>query len=89
MVEEAQSLAAIRLRLLKLREGTPRYDPSNLDADDLALLAALDYELPTGGSAVENEITRIETRVGDLESFFNQIIEYQRAYGIPTPRVSQ
>jgi hypothetical protein len=38
--------------------------------------------MPTTSGAVKDEIDRVQNRVVDLESFFNQLIELQRSYGI-------
>jgi hypothetical protein len=46
------------------------------------MVAALAYTLPTSPSEVDVEVRRIDNRVVNLESFFNQIIELQRRIGI-------
>jgi hypothetical protein len=79
MVKEARDLSIARDILLKLRDTDPPYDADQLDQADLDALDEIDYELP---DAVELEIDRIDSRVGYLESFFNQVIELERRFGI-------
>jgi hypothetical protein len=50
------------------------------------VLDGLNYELPEGARAVDAEIERITFRIEDLESFFNQLIELQRDFGIQSFR---
>ena len=47
-----------------------------------ALVDDLGYDLPTTPLDIETEVSRIDRRVVDLESFFNQIIELERDLGI-------
>ena len=82
MVKEARDLNAILGVLLRLRDADPPYASAELSADDTALLDALDYPLPDTPLQIEAEIARLDNRVVDLESFFNQIIELQRDLGI-------
>jgi hypothetical protein len=82
MVKEARDLETVLTALVKMRDGKAPYAKSNLSAADLAALAAIPYTLPTGMSAIDAEIDRVDARVQDLESFFNQLIELERSYGI-------
>jgi hypothetical protein len=86
MVKEARDLDAILNVLAKLPVTMPEYDVSQLTAEDLALLDELGYELPDGALGIDAEIDRITGRVFDLESFFNQLIELQRDFGIQSFR---
>jgi hypothetical protein len=82
MVSEARDQNDLLGVLLRLRETQPAYDPSQLAQEDLDMVAALAYTLPTSPSEVDVEVRRIDNRVVNLESFFNQIIELQRRIGI-------
>jgi hypothetical protein len=86
MVKEANELDAILTVLEKLAATDPAFDPDQLSAEDLAVLDGLGYELPVGARAVSTEIERITFRIEDLESFFNQLIELQRDFGIQSFR---
>jgi hypothetical protein len=86
MIKEARDLDAIERVLTKLPNTTPAYDAEQLSAEDLATLDELKYELPDTALAIDNEITRIDNRIVDLESFFNQLIELERDYGIQSFR---
>lgn len=82
MVEEARDSSALLSVLLRLRETDPEYAFDQLDPADLEFAESLGYDLPTAPADVEAEITRIDNRVIELESFFNQIIELERDLGI-------
>jgi hypothetical protein len=82
MVKEARDLNQILGVLLRLSQTSPKYEIDELSDEDLELVADLDYDLPAAGGEVENEISRIDNRIVDLESFFNQMIDIERDYGI-------
>jgi hypothetical protein len=82
MVREARDLEGALSVLRKLRETVPAYDVAQLAPEDMAFVDGLNYQLPTTPVDVETEINRIDNRVIDLESFFNQIIELERDLGI-------
>jgi hypothetical protein len=82
MVKEARDLNTTLNVLLKLRDTKPPYSIDKLSKADLDALASVDYDPPTSPLDIEAEITRINNRVVDLESFFNQMIELERDYGI-------
>jgi hypothetical protein len=87
MIKEARDQSIILRALRKYRGdsgGTP-YSTANLTAGELAELDAIGYELNTSPSATEEtdlEIDRVDGRVGDLESFFNQVRQLQLEMGI-------
>jgi hypothetical protein len=81
MVEEAQQ-ASFLVRLLKTYRGDyggGAYSAGNLSAEQQAEATAIGYSIP-GNSAVDTDVDRYDDRVRDLEGFFNQIIELQRAF---------
>jgi hypothetical protein len=82
MVKEARDLNAILGVLLRLRDTDPAYASDQLATEDLELLDELGYELSTSPAEIESEIMRLDNRIVNLESFFNQIIELQRDLGI-------
>jgi hypothetical protein len=82
MVKEARDLGIARRALLALRDTDPTYSVDDLDPALVAATEAIDYALPTTPTEAEAEITRIDRRLSSLESFFNQIIQFQRQYGI-------
>jgi hypothetical protein len=82
MVKEARDLADTLDVLLRLRQTEPMYALDQLSPDDMALVDQLGYDLPTTPLDIETEVSRIDRRVVDLESFFNQIIELERDLGI-------
>lgn len=67
--------------------GDPPPDLSYLSAEERAQLAAIGYDLPTpdSESQIQFEISRLESRVRSLESFFFFVIQLQRAFGIQRP----
>jgi hypothetical protein len=81
MVKEARDLNAILGVLLRLRDTDPPYSVESLSDEDRALLDE-HYLPPYTAADVETEIERLDFRVIDLESFFNQIIELERDLGI-------
>ena len=82
MVKEARDLNTVLGVLMKLRDTDPPYSVDQLAPEDLDALAQLGYDPPTSPLEIENEITRIDNRIVDLESFFNQMVELERDYGI-------
>jgi hypothetical protein len=52
----------------------------------LADLAAVPYVIPAVTAQVDSEIDRLYGRIGDLESFFNYLIQLERQYGITEPQ---
>jgi hypothetical protein len=82
MVKEARDLATSLGVLRELQGTVPPYDPAGLSPESLAAVAAIGYELPDRPGVVLTEILRMGNRIQDLESFFNQMIEIQRDYGI-------
>ncbi|MEM9190616.1 MAG: hypothetical protein AAGF12_15630, partial [Myxococcota bacterium] len=84
LVREARDLSFILRMLQKFRGdlGGAPYVLANLTPEERAQLAALQYELPTDANTVTTEEERIFGRILDLESFFNQLIQLQRQFGI-------
>ncbi|HEX7480222.1 MAG TPA: zinc-dependent metalloprotease [Polyangiales bacterium] len=82
MVKEAHDLDLELSALHKVRDGKKPYALTNLSSAERAALTALGYQLPTTKLGVDDEITRVDSRIQDLESFFNQMIQLQRSYGI-------
>ncbi len=88
MVNEAKGLDII-IRALRYYEGdfestAVAPDPSFVPAALLAEVTALGYELPVPGE-IANEITRLDTRLNSLESFFYYLIQLEQEYGIQFP----
>lgn len=52
-----------------------------------AQLLAIHYTIPAATAQVDSEITRLYGRIGDLESFFNYLIQLEREYGITFPQL--
>ena len=93
MVSEARRSARVALILRDLRGdfgGLP-FSEANLDAGRLAELVDYDYEIPRtttmliDGDRVGTEITRLQDRAEQLESFFNYVVQLQRQFGIVSP----
>jgi hypothetical protein len=83
MVKEARDLDIILEALRTERDGTAARPIDNLSPVQLDALAKIGYEPPaTSLEAVKAEFQRVETRITSLESFFNQLIELQRQWGI-------
>ncbi len=82
MVKEARDLNTTLAVLTKLRDTKPAYSIDQLAQSDRDALAAVGYDPPTSPPGIEAEITRIDNRIVDLESFFNEMIQLQRDYGI-------
>ena len=81
MVEEAAE-ASFLVRYLKTYRGDyggAAYSAANLSAEQQTRAAEIGYTVP-GNSAVDTDVDRYDDRVRDLEGFFNQIIELQRAF---------
>jgi hypothetical protein len=82
MVKEARDLNLVFETLSKTNAGTTKFSLGNLSDTDRKALSDIAYQMPTTSGAVKDEIDRVQNRVIDLESFFNQLIELQRTYGI-------
>jgi hypothetical protein len=82
MVKEARDLDTALFVLRKAKNGATPYSRDNLAQEDLDAIAAIGYELPGTPPAIDAEETRLDRRVTDLESFFNQMIEFERQFGI-------
>jgi hypothetical protein len=82
MVKEARDLDVALDVLRKERDGAKPYSRDNLTQADLDALELTGYVLPSTPLNIDSELIRIENRVVNLESFFNQIIEIQRSLGI-------
>ncbi|MDD9938966.1 MAG: hypothetical protein OXT09_35580 [Myxococcales bacterium] len=80
MVKEARDLSTTLQILLRLAEADA--DLSALSQEDQDTLADIGYDPPDDPLGVASEIARIDNRVVNLESFFNQIIELERDLGI-------
>ena len=50
-------------------------------------LTGLRYTIPPTNAEQDREITRLNTRVRQLESFFNYLIQIERQYGIAFPQL--
>jgi hypothetical protein len=92
MVEEARDGAFIQLALQVYRGdfGGPGGPRSTLNftgpyAGFGARLAALGYTIPPAAADQNREIDRLSTRVENLESFFNYLIQIEREYGVAFP----
>jgi hypothetical protein len=93
MVKEARDLEFI-VRMLRtyrgdFEPGDPAPSLSHLTPEEQDGLARLGYELPTSETQIQVEIDRLDERVRSLESFFNYLIQLQRAYGIEFPFLYQ
>jgi hypothetical protein len=82
MVKEAYELDIALTALRKMKDGPEPNSIANLSPDDLSLVAKVNYTLPTTPTGIQEELDRIQSRVVDLESFLNQMIEIQRSSGI-------
>ncbi len=84
MVEEAGVSACLvqALRTYRGDFGGAPNDSANLSADDNACLADASYSIPSDTVRLDNEIERLDDRLRELESFFFQIIQLERDYGI-------
>lgn len=86
MVKEADDLSFVLRMIKKLRDpdtGDPV--PANLTVEELTRLtdpAGINYTIPSGGSELEDDETTFFNRVYDLESFFAQLIQLERDFGI-------
>lgn len=83
MVQEAGDNDFIIKALQKYRGdgGGDPFEETNLEPEELERLDDLGYEIPADAQ-VDAEILRLDGRLRDLESFFNQVIELQRQSGI-------
>ena len=50
-----------------------------------ATLTTIGYVIPGPTAQVDSEITRLDNRIINLESFFNYLIQLERQYGIQNP----
>lgn len=84
MVQEAKDSDFILDALLDYRGdfGGEPFSLANLSTEQRDELDRLDYEISTNDTTVNLEINRLYGRVADLESFFNQLIQFQRQLGI-------
>ncbi len=86
MVKEADDLSFVLRMIKKLRDpdtGDP--DIGNLTAPELERLTdpeGINYTIPAGASELEDDETTFFNRVYDLESFFSQLIQLERDFGI-------
>jgi len=85
MVEETRDLNII-LEALRQYQGYYGGDPldiDNVDPATLERLEELEYEIPEGTvEEIDEEIDRIQSRIQSNESFFFQLIQLQRQFGI-------
>ena len=93
MVKETRDLEFI-VRMLQTYRGDFEDDdppPSidHLSDEDRTRLDGLGYELPENATDIQIEIDRLDDRVRSLESFFNYLIQLERAYGIEFPFLYQ
>jgi hypothetical protein len=82
MVKEAYELDIALTALRKMKDGPEPNSVANLSPDDLTLVNQVNYTLPTTPTGIQEELDRIQSRIVDLESFLNQMIEIQRSSGI-------
>ncbi|MCA9601355.1 MAG: hypothetical protein KC417_04995 [Myxococcales bacterium] len=86
MVKEADDLSFTLRMIRKLRDpNTGDPVPSNLtqpEVDRLTDPDGINYTIPTGSSELSDDEDRVFGRVYDLESFFNQLIQLERDFGI-------
>lgn len=87
MVKEASDLAFILRMIEKMRDPATRGDPdpSRLDPDELARLTdpdGINYEIPMGSGQLDDDEDAFDSRLRQLESFFNQLMQLQSAIGI-------
>lgn len=76
MVTEAKNDAFILDILRRDQAGSPPTAP------ELAAVAALGYSYPTTAALRGTEINRLDNRLQALESFFVQLVQLERLYGI-------
>jgi hypothetical protein len=85
MVKEARDLGIARRARVALQDALVDGvdDPvGTVEAQFAAELATANYTLPATPPDVAAELTRVDSRLTSLESFFNQIIQLQRDFGI-------
>src|SRR5262249_55640791 len=58
-----------------------------LSAEQVAGLAALNYTATASDSQIAFEIDRLDSRLTELESFFNYVIQLLRTFGINFPGI--
>lgn len=92
MVQEAANDAIIYQALQVYRGdfGGAPYSAANFAgpfAGIPAQLTALGYTISPVTTQVDTEIDRLYGRIGDLESFFNYLIQLEREYGITFPQI--
>ncbi len=62
--------------------GAMPYSLSNLTPSQQSDLAALGYTIPGASATVNSEISRYDSRVRNLESFFNEVVQLENQMGI-------
>ncbi|MCA9582221.1 MAG: hypothetical protein KC416_10540, partial [Myxococcales bacterium] len=86
MIKEADDLSFLLRMISKLRDpGTGDPDPGNLTEDEINRLTdpeGLNYTIPSGADQLNDDESRTYSRVSSLESFFNQLIQLERDFGI-------
>ncbi len=85
MVRQADDSAFLLDVLQKLRGdagGTPLDPETTLTEAERDRVHDLEYQLPRTNRALADEIDRLDGLVGDLESFFNQLIQVEREMGV-------
>jgi len=84
MVKEARDLEIVERALVAVIDasGNNRYSLDNLTPELLAELATTGYEVPGSPIDIDDEFSRVRSELQNLESFFNQVIEIERSYGI-------
>ena len=87
MVKEASEQEVILTALEKMRDGATPNSINNLTQADLDALAALKYDVPRTPQAIKDELDRVDGRIQELESFFNQMIDLQRGLSIQGPAI--
>jgi hypothetical protein len=87
MVLEARDSALILQCLRQYRGdyGGPPFSPGNMDPTCGPRLSSLGYTIPTDTSTFNNEVTRLDGRVRQLESFFGYLVQLERQFGIVFP----
>ena len=82
MVKEASDLATVGRALDLVANGENPNSLENLTDEVRDELAQIGYEVPSSPPLIRGETTRVRQRLNRLESFFNQMIEFQRRFGI-------
>jgi len=87
MVKEARDQDVILGALQKMRDGATPNSADNLTQADRDALNALKYTLPRTPQEIKDELDRVDYRIQELESFFNQMIDLQRGLSIQGPAI--